>query len=375
MTASSNELELRKFHAEHELPHQRDLFRDCFPETIGTAAESGEHYRWKFHSLPGAVPSYEFCAWDSTSQTLLGYYAALPYQYVMDGESYRCGMVCDVMTHSKARGKGIFTKLGRFSLDQLQHSGIDFVSGYPIRPEVIPGHLKVGWKVVEQLPLYIKPIAAGTLTQHGPLRLIRPFASVALSAWSAITRPRAPLRASEHIRTESSTSFFVPQRTDYDAFFARWTTQRRSYLQKDSAFMRWRLGAPDTKYFVSTITSGTDITAVAISRRVELRGIPTLAILDYMELAAAEDRGNGPTSAGHGALINELVRLAKEAQADVLAIMTDPSSAQRLRLRRWGFIRSPFTFKLILRALSERALARADAMKLSDIMWIDSDDL
>lgn len=370
MTDSPAELELRQFLADRELPLQRELFRDCFPETIGTAAESVEHYRWKFHSLPGAAPSYEFCAWDFTSHTLMGYYAALPYDYQIQGETFRCGMVCDVMTHSKARGKGIFTKLGRYSLEQLQKAGLDFVSGYPIRPEVIPGHLKVGWKIVEQLPLYIKPIAATTMTQCGPLRLIRPLASVALGTWSALTRPRTPLRADERVRTESSTSFFTRQSSDYDAFFSRWATQRQTYLHKDSAFMRWRLGAPDTKYFVSTLTSANEIRAVAISRRVELRGIPTLAILDYMVLPR-----EGHSSTGHGILLNELIRLAKESRADVLALMTDPTTAKRLRLRRWGFIRSPFTFQLIMQALSERALARAEAIKLADIMWIDSDDL
>jgi hypothetical protein len=37
------------------------------------------------------------------------------------------------------------------------------VTGYPIRPEVIPGHLKVGWSIVAKLPVYVKVVRTDAL--------------------------------------------------------------------------------------------------------------------------------------------------------------------------------------------------------------------
>jgi hypothetical protein len=136
-----------------DLARQRALFCESFPENVGTSSESNAHYFWKFHSFPGALKSYEFGAY--AENELIGYYAAIPYRYEISGEVKSCGMVCDVMTHPKMRGQGVFAGIGNFSTQSMKEAGVDFTTGYPIRPGVIPGHLKVGWKIIFDLPMYI----------------------------------------------------------------------------------------------------------------------------------------------------------------------------------------------------------------------------
>ena len=135
------EVKLESFDYKKGLNQQRKLFTECFPENIGSPVAGNKHYLWKFQGFPHIPHSYEYVALQEDN--IIGYYAAIPYKYKVNKNYVIAGMVCDVMTGVKARGKGIFTKLGKYSLEKLKNSGIGFTTGYPIRPEVIPGHKKV----------------------------------------------------------------------------------------------------------------------------------------------------------------------------------------------------------------------------------------
>ena len=114
----------KNFDSNKELKAQREMFSLCFPETVGKNTEKIEHYNWKFHSFPNTPTSYEYVAYQDNQ--ILGYYAAIPYQYKIDNEILTAGMVCDVMTHPNARGKGIFTKIGHHSTDDMKNNKVHF---------------------------------------------------------------------------------------------------------------------------------------------------------------------------------------------------------------------------------------------------------
>ena len=160
------ELTFHKFEYQKNLSQQRDLFKDCFPETNGDMIQSTDHYLWKFHTFPNDVHSWEYSA--NLGAEMVGYYAAIPYRYKIGEAQSNVGMVCDVMTSSKQRGKGIFTKIGLFSTSDLANH-VPFTIGYPIRKEVIPGHLKVGWKIAFPMPLYIKFLKTDSLLKSKKL--------------------------------------------------------------------------------------------------------------------------------------------------------------------------------------------------------------
>ena len=145
------DIKYKNFDSKISLKEQRKLFNECFPENIGLSSSSSEHYYWK-HKI--YKKSFEFSA--ILDSELVGYYAALPYNYKSNKEAMKVGMVCDVMTGKKSRGKGVFTKLGKYSTSKLKASGFDFTTGFPIRKEVIPGHLNAGWDIAFSLPLYVK---------------------------------------------------------------------------------------------------------------------------------------------------------------------------------------------------------------------------
>lgn len=319
------------------------------------------HYHWKFHQFPDARPSSEFAAWEE--HKLVGYYAAIPYPYQVFGKPARAAMVCDVMTHSSMRGKGVFTKLGAYSVDSLTREGLDFSTGYPIRPEVIPGHLKVGWKVAFKLPMYLKPLRSNRILASKGLGFLAPFVNLGCRIFSRLTRGRRGARY-QH-RTVSITELL--KHPDYPDFLARWQSQIPISLSKSPAFMAWRLGAPETSYQAALVEKGQQLVALAITRSCELKEIPALAILDMM-MRAGHPGALGP-------LHRELERIAQQQSREAICGIWSKTWASRYKLLRHGYLPTPFVFQVILRPLASSYGQEFLDERNWHLMWLDSDDL
>lgn len=355
-------LEFKPFDSHIDLPKQRDLFRSSFPENIGTSSETEEHYRWKFRRFPSEIPSYEFAAYEDNA--MVGYYAALPYTYVLGDRRYTAGMVCDVMTHPDMRGRGVFAKLGSYATDSLAREGLSFTTGYPIRPEVIPGHLKVGWKIMFRLPMYMYFLRSNRALKTKRLGFLAPVVNLALWVYHFFLRPSSDLEYDYTVLTRDE----LLNSDAYDEFLRKWTASQRFALVKSREFLRWRTGAPSTEYhFISSSKHG-KITGLALVRRTVLQDIPCLAVLDWMTLAGHESAVGGITKS--------MRDMAQELRCEALVTMMSPTLAGKYRLVPQGFLRTPFVFSLIIKRLDESI----DEHLLADetnwhLMWIDSDDL
>lgn len=339
-----------------QLPEQRKLFRLAFPEQSGKL-DSGEHYDWKFRRFPATPPAYEYAALDDGK--MLGYYAALPYPYRIAGKAATSGMVCDVMTHPDARGRGIFATIGKYATDDLaRHVG--FLTGYPIRPEVIPGHLKVGWRVVRELPMYLRPLKSRSLLPP-PLR---PFSRAIDAAFGIVGRLQD--RAPKRFRSEVLGIDGMLALKDYGRLAQRAQSPTVNALQKSAAFMRWRLGAPGVRYRVVAVFEEQELRALAVARSTVLEGIAVLALLDVMVDPVA--------FRSLGALHGRIAHVAREEGAEAIVIMCAPSAAKRLKIAG-RFLRSPHVFKLIVKCLDPELCQAVEDARAWEPMWIDSDDL
>lgn len=359
------EIICEKFDKEDSLERQRQLFIECFPETIGTPVVSNEHYHWKFHSFPHTPHSYEYIA--RTDEDLLGYYAAIPYQYNFFGEQVSVGMVCDVMTGVQARGKGVFTKLGGFSTNQLKEHNLAFTTGYPIRKEVIPGHLKVGWEIQFELPLYIKFLKGNSLLKSKKLGMLSPVVNLAVNLYHGVLSILT-LSFNKRFHVQIFSEKEIEKITGLNEFLTSWQTEIPISLVKDFEFLKWRLGGPEKNYFISVVKDNDIIVGVSISRKIVKNNIPSLGLLDFMVI----NNNKQATNLLHKAL----VRLAVKNNAEALLCMTSSFLKRKYSFFSNGFIKSPFKFFLIVKQLDEK-ISRE---KLKDVrnwhlMWIDSDDL
>ncbi|MBX7151384.1 GNAT family N-acetyltransferase [bacterium] len=356
-------MDFQSFDASKNLDEQRRLFVACFPENQNTPIVSKEHYQWKFHTFPAKPHSYEFCGYDQGE--MVSYYAALPYRYSIHGEEKLCGMVCDVMTHPKMRGKGVFTKIGHYSTDQLKHLGIDFTSGYPIRPEVIPGHLKVGWKIAFKLPLYIQFYRFNTVLKSKKLSLFSPFANIVMACWRLLLKIFEKKTVGEFEIIDQRQIHDIP---GYTEFFEKWKKNIPNALLKTPDFLYWRTQAPGAEYKVILLRDQSELIGFCLTRFTVLERIPCVAILDWMILEGKD--------AARFTLNRALRRLVNHYNAEAVVTMMSPYWAERYSLWKLGFMQSPYAFSLIIKKLNDQL----DDTKLFNekdwhLMWIDSDDL
>lgn len=336
------------------------LFSECFPETSGTSLQTPEHYQWKFGPAGKFRSCCEYATWDTGE--LIGYYAALPFTFTLGGSTAVCGLVCDVMTHTRARGKGVFTALGRYATSAMGEDGIDFVIGYPIRPEVIPGHLKVGWEVAFPLPVYALVLDPGPVLAQRGLNWLAGPARVVLDAWqkTAMMLGKRDLNISED---DPGTFFSYPE---FGSFYQLWASEQTNYMQREPAFWRWRLAAPAAQFTLLVARSGSQVVGIAVARRTTVQGLAVLAVADLMWLNA-HARG---ITAMHAALMRE----GRRQSVSAVAIMCTEGTAKRLRLPRNGYLRTPVEFKLILKWLASRPRP-ANFLEMSawHVTWLDTD--
>jgi hypothetical protein len=356
-------IEFAEFDQTSALSAQRELFEDAFPENIGLPAGSIEHYRWKFHSAPVAPPSFEFSAVENGR--MLGYYAAIPYPYELAGTPVSAGMVCDVMTHSDARGKGLFTELGRYSMTKLEETDLAFVTGYPIRPEVMGGHLRVGWRVAFELPMYLRPLKADTILRSHRVAWMTPFANLGILVHRRLFSAG---RVAEGYRLRVGEPRELLTTPAFKAFAEKWGRSITNHLVKRFEFYNWRLSAPGVSYRVFLVERDEEVVAAAVGRPAELQGIPSFALLDAMVVS----QGVAALPMLYGAVEDE----ALASGAEAVVTMMSRYRARQYRLARFGFLKTPFVFKLIVRRLDGAAKPEDLAAERDwHLMWIDSDDL
>lgn len=323
-------MDLKPFNAESELAIQRKLFLECFPEREGEAVTTVEHYRWKFHSIPGNPKSYEYGAYED--EDLIGYYAAIPFPYSKGLQPLRAGMVCDVMTGVRARGKGVFTKLGKYSTEQLKSAGVDFSIGYPIRPEVIPGHMKAGWEKMFPLPLYIKFLKTNSLFKRSRLGWLAPIVNIGLCM---LNLPSRSFINNKKFKVSIHDSGEMDSIHGLDKFLVNWVGQQEIALRKTRDFLNWRLNAPEKCYQIHVARWFNDIVGYAITCNTNKEGVPCVGILDWCCLHGFEDAAN--------AILQSIVSQAKIDNREAILLMFSKHSAKRFRIGWKGFLKSPAT--------------------------------
>lgn len=359
------DIQYRSFDKARDYADQRSLFRLSFPETIATPAETDAHFSWKFESNPAQPQSYQYVAAEPTG--VVGYYAAIPFSYSVDGTAMNSGMLCDVMTHPERRGKGIFASIGQFGTGEMKRAGLSFTTAYPIRAEGMSSHLKVGWKPVQSLPLYLRVLGVRSLLPAS-LRFLSPLLNPVVRLLQAWTLPVPNGYSTQVLTRDEFLADYCENDGEYPRLLAQWLPRQGNALLKGADFLRWRTGAPGTEYLFITLRHDDRLVGLAIARPTQLKNVETLALLDFMVLA---EHAKGST-----ALHARLRQVARRSGKDTVACMCSRQSAKRYRFAGSAYVRSHLAFTLIVKKLDEGI---ADELVYSESrwqpFWLDSDDL
>ncbi len=356
---------LSQFKYQSSLINQRKLFIECFPETTENSISTTDHYMWKFHPINTEINSYEFqCLID---EKIVGYYAAIKQKYIFENSQLSVGLVCDVMTSKSVRGKGIFTKLGAYSTEELKQFGCDICIGFPIRPEVIPGHLKVGWKKIFKLPIYIYIIKFDSLFKSKNIYYLS-FLFNFLNYVHKKVHTFLSFQKKTVLSVKMYNSKDLLNIKNLDAFYYNWKQEVPISLNKNISFLKWRLSAPKEEYFIFVLQNSENIVGVLIARKLIKNNVPCMGILDLSILKQFHNKSS--------ILINELIKFSTNSKCEMIIVMISNYWAKKYKLLSLGFLNSFSYFTFISKNLTNRVKDTSIFDESNwHMMWLNSDNL
>jgi hypothetical protein len=243
-------------------------------------------------------------------------YGVLRRVYSSPERTLKVGLVCDVFTSTRYRKQGLFKKVSWVAINREEEEKTDFLIGFPIRDEVMPGHLSVGWKYLFNM-----------------------------NVWWVFPKVGITLKVRRMNKTE-------------DLDFARPTS--RIKLIANHEFLENRFKLLRDKYYVSSLNGGRNF---VIFRKAKLKGLPFTCIV---HLQASD-------SVSSKKLLNETRKFALfHGTLGVLGCWNS-SFADSLFVREAGLRKSRVYQKVITRDLNGYESPISE--KEFELSWLDSDTL
>jgi GNAT superfamily N-acetyltransferase len=240
-------------------------------------------FEWK-HREGAFGPSPAWVAVDG--ETIVGLRILMRWEFESRDGGARAVRAVDTATHPDHQGRGIFSRLTRLALEDLERDGVDFVFNTP-NDKSRPGYLKMGWQEVGRLPVHVRPLSLG-----GIVRIAR--ARTSADRWSASSTAGEP--AATVLSDRDALAQLLAARRPPVGTRTRVTPE----------YLAWRYGGDLLPY--RAVVAGAGLAHGVAFFRVRERGAAREAALCEV-LTAGDDDGVG----------RELVRrAARAADADYL---------------------------------------------------------
>ena len=355
-----NKYNLKEFNQINELIQRQKLYSECFPKTKNTQLSSQKYYHWKFNSNLNRIKPFEYIL--LRNNEMVGYYAAIIYEYLYDNKKINAGMVCDVMVSPNFQREGLFSNLGTFSLNEMKQKGLDFTLGNPIKKYITKAHIKVGWENLFHIPLYIKFVGSRSILTKLKLTIFSIIFNFFLNIYNFILKTL--FKSKQYKVNEHSLDEFL-ELDGIEEFYDKFNRSNKISLIKSNNFLRWRFSRPDKKYKFLVIFDNDKIAAYAIICISKISNMDMVAIVDLVSLDIKYIYS----------LIESINIIAKEKKIDLISIMLNKKYVKKYRLFNYGFLRSPYGYDFILNNLSNKfSGALLNNQKNWHISWSNFDD-
>jgi len=213
-------------------------------------------FRWKHFENPfGASPMWVAC----DGSRVVAFRTLLRWEFERGGDVLRAVRAVDTATHPDYQGRGLFTRLTRTALAELESEGVRFVFNTP-NAKSRPGYLKMGWSTIGRARACVRAsVPAGAL---------------------ALARNRVPAGHWSEPATFGMPAEQVLGEVD-DALLATSSDDTRLRTAASRAFLRWRYASAVLPYRAIVSPEGPErgVALTRVRRRGNAREIVVAAIL------------------------------------------------------------------------------------------------
>lgn len=296
--------------------------------------------------LYGRNPAGEGLVWHAATGDAdapsAGQVAVVPLRVEVGGRAGLAGLVLNVATHPRWRGRGVFVGLLTSAVAENARRGFWYTFALP-NPSSTPGFLRhAGFADAGRVPLLLAPLdpAALAATRSGLTRLGVGIGAHLLAALGRRRRPSAAALAVDEVSADWD---------GFDALWARVRATRAVAVVRDRAFAAWRFGACPTRHYrLYAAQSGGDVAGMIVTRLAPVLGVSAGHVVD-LTLAP----GATAEAAGAALLARAFEEFAAGGAALAASLMLPPAAEYRA-LRAAGFVPCPRVlepqpFRVVLR--------------------------
>lgn len=212
-----------------------------------------EFWEWKHFKNPFGISSGIAAEEEGK---IIGLRVLMQWMWAAGGKSFQAVRAVDTVTHPDWRGKGIFSRLTSTLLEEIAKEGVSFVFNTPNQFSK-PGYLKLGWKEVTRIPLWIRPLK--------PVRI----------AWRLIRKSEPPV-----FKNEESPIQKVLENSDWESCLD--PTESRLHTIRTSKYLRWRYCEIPGFVYHARYRTENNSSALIIFRHRQRRGLHELSISELL---------------------------------------------------------------------------------------------
>lgn len=286
----------------------------------GAVRKTEAFWNWK-HEENHFGPSYGLYAWSDREARAVALRVLMRWRFCnAAGENWRAVRAVDTATHQDYQRQGIFSKLTRQAIQDLQDDGVDLIYNTP-NARSLPGYLKMGWQAVAKWPLY--------------LRILRPIRMLSRYLKSKSTSPQA-LKFDDYFAPEIMPwqAFAERYRRDIPTLISNWEQQRRQTgwrTPRDFNYLQWRYGQhPHITYGVFALVHDGKLEGFAILRPNQRNGCQEIVLTELFLKQVDSSRGK-----------ILLKRLRQQLRGDYLVAHFAQNTVEKKLLGRAGFFKIP----------------------------------
>ena len=291
------------------------------------------YFDWLYSGSPGGCP-FVVVAEALESGEIIGFLWHVPFRATVDGVSGTGQLGCNGLVHPDYRRQGIYQVFHKLVFEELQDSL--FIYGFP-KPIAVQPLKKSNIFQVGAIPLLVRPLNIARLTQS---RLSSWPVQLAVNAgWrvagATLWRPQSSVSQMTKVQITHQESFDE----SFDHFWARVVNKYDIMLYRDRAFLTWRFcRASFRHYHILAARSGSELVGYAVLRYLDLEGVRTGLIMDFLV-----EPGSRGEQAGLQ-LAQESIGWFQSTQADLAGCLMLPHSQEYAILRRAGYVECPERF-------------------------------
>ena len=307
MTASNTQRRA-EYQIRRPEPEDREGIHQLFELSLDSSRDR-RFWHWKHVDNPFGE-TYWLVA--EAEGEIVGARAFMQWEWLAQGRRFRAVRAVDTATHPDWRRKGIFTNLTREMIEEVEADGVDFIFNTPNQASR-PGYLKMGWEVVDKIPIWVRPLRPVEILQKLLGGGSKPSTGGVQYGDTNIAELLATIEAAA-------------------VFDSAYRGETRCHTNRWRDYLRWRyLDIPDMNYHATWRREG-DAAAFVIHRR-RCRG----GLVEVMLCELAATAG----STGVALLRKLLGELVDDSNADYMIGCAARNSTEMWALATSGFIWIP----------------------------------